>query len=263
MPHTVSKLVPLLALALFSGCALKTIDIRKQTVSEFSRAAIIGLDGDVRVGEPPRNQLTAMIGAFKGASDVHWPTRRLDQGDAAYEALSGVLSTGMGWTLVPKEQLSRSPTLEKVVDRMWDQFPKNQLRARHLLTQPLVNGLPQAQRAAIAQELGVDTLVTVSLSYRQGERRGVSIAGMGSTNVYPSAQVQFRAFDREGKLVWVDYMAIGAPAQTGLRTTMGVAVLEHETRALTEAALNAFAAVITRYQGYVEQAGSAQQVSRR
>ena len=245
-----SKILPLLALVLSSACSLKTIDIRKQTVAEFKRAAIVGYDGDVRV-TAPQNNVTRMIGAFKAAADVSWPTRRLDQGDAAYEALREVLTTGLGWTVLPREELGRSLTLTTVVDRMWDRFERHEQRARGLPTQPLVNGLTAQQRAAIAHELGVDTLVTVSVSYRRGARSGVSIAGFGSTNVYPEAEVQFRAFDRAGELVWVDYMALGAPAPTGLRTTMGVAVLEHETKALTEAATSAFGAALTRYQRYV------------
>lgn len=244
------KILSLIAVVLSSACSLKTIDIRKQTVAEFKRAAIIGYDGDVRVAEAGNN-VTRLIGAFKAAADVEWQTRRLDQGDAAWEALRGVLTTGMGWTVLPREELARSTTLSMVVDRMWDRFEKHEQRARRLPTQPLVNGLTPQQRAAIANELGVDTLVTVSVSFRRGDRSGVSIAGFGSTNVYPAAEVQLRAFDRAGQLVWVDHMALGSPAPTGLRTTMGVAVLEHETKALTEAATSAFGAAITRYQRYV------------
>lgn len=240
--------------------------INHQRVGMVKSAALAGFSAELNIEETSQRQsgsITGTIGAFqemKQLGSEETEMQRREQGEKTYDSLAARLQEGMGWTVKPREEVSGNEAYKQLFGtRIGGDATGLAARGKRIYTpgilwQERVRGLSPEERKQLFDSLGVDALAFAHVNFQIGDRKGVTVGGMGSMTVFPNAHVQLWVFTPDlPDAIWYDY-AVGGPASTGITTTMGVEKNAELTAVLAEAAELGYATLLQRYQQDKERA---------
>ncbi len=235
------------------GCAGPMV--QHQKIGAAKTAAIVGFAGSVDLRDPDQASggITGTIGAFQSFKEVKDPAveaRRRAQAEQTYDLLAEKLSKQFGWTVARRDLVVSNPAMRAIfVERMGERQPNggNRYGVPGIPWPELARYTP-ADQQKLKAALGVDVLVIASMSFNPGDMRGVTVGGMGKTDVFPSAAVSFTVVDGTDQGPLWDTRVVGAPAKRGVTSTMGVVQAAGESEAVVEAAGLGVDALLKRYE---------------
>lgn len=230
------------------GC-LSVFQVQRERVTSLRRVALVGYAGTLALDdERSRGSVGLTVTAGKNLDDLasgKRAERRAAQAEEGAAELCRRLTEAFGWEFVDRSTFRRSAVYQRQLALMNEAPPDQALSG--VASPAALSTLEPAELEALAHTLQVDGLIMVDLRFRAASRSGYTIAGVGESTRFPAAIARFRVVDARGALLWEDLKAEGKTAGEGLRTSMGVDLVENETAVLTAAAISAFDAVLSHY----------------
>jgi|GEM_PF-4576315 hypothetical protein len=244
----------LMCLAVVTASSCATLQVKKDKITATKKLAIVGYSGVLDLDDAKqKGGLAGTIGAIKGSADLmsgKLDARRVEQAAAGYAELAQRLSKNFGVAVSDRSELASSPTYAQAIQKS----PSSGLMVvglQHLpevLRAEVAAMMKPEAKQALASELGVDAIATVSIRYEVGNTSGFAVAGLGKTTIYPRAVLDFTVYDATGQAVWRDFYARGETTSEGLANTMGADIVANETEVLNAALASGYDALLKRYQ---------------